>query len=176
MTFNSSQHARFLRMYASVQTKLYAFILSVVHNRSDADELYQETSVILWEKFENYRDDCSFAAWAIGIAKNKILEYLRENKRSKKIFPDQFYQQIAAVSEGAADDIPLRMSALQSCLERLKVSDQKLIAFRFHKNITIKMLSQLTGRSTDSLYKTMSRIMHMLKGCIERNLVLRKYE
>ncbi len=176
MRSNSSQHARFLRMYTSVQAKIFAFILSVIHNRSDADELFQETSVILWEQFENYREESPFAAWAIGIAKNKVLEYLRENQRSKKIFPDQFYQQIAEVSEKASDDIPQRISALKSCLEKLKISDQKLIAFRFHKKLTIKMLSQLTGRSTDSLYKTMSRILHMLKGCIERKVILQQYE
>lgn len=176
MSSNSSQHARFLRMYASVQTRLFAFILSVIHNRNDADELFQETSVILWEQFEHYREESSFAAWAIGIAKNKVLEYLRANQRSKKIFPDQFYQKIAEVSEKSPDDIPQRISALKSCLEKLKVSDQKLIALRFHKKIPIKMLSQLTGRSTDSLYKTLSRILHLLKGCIERKVILQQYE
>ncbi len=176
MALNASQHARFLRMYASVQTKLYAFILSVVHNKCVADELFQETSVILWEQFEHYREDSSFAAWAFGIARNKVLQFLRENKRSKMIFSDEFYLQLSNVSEKASDDIHLRISALKFCLGKLKVSDRKLVAFRFHKNVTIKMLSQLTGRSTDSLYKTMSRIMFMLKGCIERTLKLQQYE
>lgn len=176
MMTNSSQHARFLRMYASVQTKLYAFILSVVHNKSDADELYQETSVVLWEKFDQYREECSFAAWAVGIAKNKVMQYLRENKRAKMVFTEDIYQNISDISEKASDDIQLRIAALKICLERLKVSDRKLIAFRFHKNITVKMLSQLTGRSTDSLYKTISRIMYMLKSCIERKMVLQQYE
>ena len=176
MGSNSMQHARFLRMYASVQTKLYAFILSIIHNRSDADELFQETSVILWEQFENYKEESPFAAWALGIAKNKVLEYLRANKRSRKIFSDTFYEQIVQVSETARDDISHRMSALKSCLEKLKAADQKLIAFRFHKNVAIKMISQHSGRSTDSLYKSMSRIMHMLRGCIERKLILQHYE
>ncbi len=176
MGSDSSQHARFLRMYASIQTKLFAFILAVIHNRSDAEELFQETSVILWEQFAQYREEGSFAAWAIGIAKNKVLEYLRENQRSKKIFSDPFYLKIAELSEKAPDDISPRISALKSCLENLKESDRKLIAFRFHKKVTIKMLSQLTGRSTDSLYKTMARILYMLRGCIERKVALQNYE
>jgi len=55
MNTNGSEHARFLRLYAGIQNKLFAFILSVVHNRNDAEELFQETSVILWERFDTYQ-------------------------------------------------------------------------------------------------------------------------
>ncbi|MEJ5261020.1 MAG: sigma-70 family RNA polymerase sigma factor [Anaerohalosphaeraceae bacterium] len=170
MNSNSSQHARFLRLYAGIQTKLFAFILSVVHNRNDAEELFQETSVILWERFETYDSDKSFASWALGIARNKVLEYLRANKRSRKLFSDSVYEQILRIAESGEDDISQRVSALKTCLQTLKEMDRKLISFRFHENIPVKLLSQHTGRSADSLYKSLSRIFHFLKLCIERKL------
>lgn len=170
MNSNSSQHARFLRLYTGIQTKLFAFILSVVHNRNDAEELFQETSVILWERFETYESDKPFAPWALGIARNKVLEYLRANKRSRKLFSDSVYGQILQIAEGGEDDISQRVSALKTCLQSLKDVDRKLISFRFHENIPVKLLSQHTGRSADSLYKSLSRILHFLKLCIDRKL------
>ena len=176
MSSEPSQHARFLRMYTKVQPRVFAFILSVIHNRSDADELFQETNVILWERFDQYREETPFAAWAIGIARNKVLEYLRKNKQSRMLFADRFYEQIAEASANSEDDLTGRMSALKFCLEKLKSPDRKLLSLRFNRDYTVKMLSQLTGRSTDSLYKSMARIMHLLKGCIERKLVRQQYE
>lgn len=170
MNTNGTEHARFLRLYTGIQNKLFAFILAVVHNRNDAEELFQETSVILWERFDTYQEEKPFSAWALGIARNKVLEYLRANKRSRKLFSDSVYEQIIRVSEGGTDDIPQRVSALKSCLKSLKDADQKLISFRFHENIPVKLLSQHTGRSADSLYKSLSRILHSLKLCIERKL------
>lgn len=167
---NSSQHARFLRLYAGIQTKLFAFILSVIHNRNDAEELFQETSVILWERFDSYEADKPFAGWALGIARNKVLEYLRANKRSRKLFSDSIYGQILRLAEGGQDDISQRVAALKTCMQSLRDVDRKLISFRFHENIPVKLLSQHTGRSADSLYKSLSRILHLLKLCIERKL------
>ncbi|MBL7215512.1 MAG: hypothetical protein ISS71_07515 [Phycisphaerae bacterium] len=71
---------------ASIQAKLYLFILGAVYNRSDADELFQETAVVLWGRFDKYREDSCFCAWAISIAKNKVLEYLRKNGQGEEDF------------------------------------------------------------------------------------------
>ena len=175
MNNDKTKNARFIRLYTSTQSKLYSYILAVVHNRSDADELLQETSVILWDKFDSYKDDYSFSAWAIGIAKNKIFEYLRENKKTKKIFSDVVYEQFAKVAEISTDDTLERMDVVKECINKLGSSDHNLMTYKYYNNNSVHQISQLTGRSTNSLYKSFTRIIVQLRRCVSHNMQVGEY-
>ena len=161
-----AKNARFLRLYTKVQAKLYSYILAVVHNRSDAEELFQETAVILWDSFDKYDEQYSFNAWAIGIAKNKIFEYLRENKKTKKIFSDVVYKELANIAEQDTEDITERLENVKHCFGKLNMSDRKLLMAKFFQDNSVRQISQLTGRSTNSLYKSFTRIIVQLRKCI----------
>ena len=69
-----SEH--FFRLYNAAQKRIYAYLLIMVHNHSDAEDLHQETASVLWERFDEFDKSKSFTAWAIGIARNKALDYL----------------------------------------------------------------------------------------------------
>jgi DNA-directed RNA polymerase specialized sigma24 family protein len=55
-------------------------------------------------------------------------------------------------------------------MEKLKSSDQKLLQLRFDKSYSIQRIAQLTGRSRHGLYKTMARILGLVRECMQRTL------
>ena len=42
----------FLRLFLQNQRRLYAYILTLLPNRADADDVLQETSLVMWDKFD----------------------------------------------------------------------------------------------------------------------------
>jgi RNA polymerase sigma-70 factor (ECF subfamily) len=162
--------AEFLRLYTAIQPKLYSYILAVVHNRSDAEDLFQEASVVMWDKYEMYDREQAFGAWAIGIAKNKVFEYLRNNKKTKVVLSDQFYCDISELAEKTTDDVKARIEALNDCMGQLREKDRKLMSLRFYSKKTVRDISQLLERSTNSLYKSYTRIICLLQECVSRKL------
>jgi hypothetical protein len=48
---------------------VYGFMLSLVPNWADADEILQETNIRLWDEFEKFVPRTNFAAWAVRIAR-----------------------------------------------------------------------------------------------------------
>ncbi len=160
------KNARFIRLYTGIQARLYSYILGMVHNRSDAEELLQETSVVIWDCFDKYDSNYSFSAWAFGIAKNKIYEYLCENKETKKLFSDAVYEQLARAAEDSGDDILDRLETVKKCFSKLKKSDMTLMVYKYYSNKSINQISDLTGRSGNSLYKTFTRIIVQLRKCV----------
>lgn len=58
----------FLRLLSQHERRVKSFILALVPNWADADDLYQETTVRLWEQFADYDPDQEFGAWACTIA------------------------------------------------------------------------------------------------------------
>lgn len=75
---------RFFRLYNRAQKRLYSYLLMLVHNHSDAEDLLQETASVLWEQFHQFDKEGSFAAWAIGIARNKAFDFLRSKRGSRQ--------------------------------------------------------------------------------------------
>ncbi len=162
---------QFFRYYNGAQKRIYAYLLMMVHNYSDAEDLLQETASALWEQYEQFDPQRNFAAWAIGIARNKALDFLKQKRTTRPLFSDSFYEQMAVLAETESANVDRRLLALRRCLKRLSQDNQQLLRLRFEEGISIKKLSQNLPYSAEALYKKISRIYSTLYGCIHRTLL-----
>ena len=56
------RHAEFLRLYTKYQHRILSYIFVLVPNRTDAEDLLQDTAVLLWAKFDEFESGTDFAA------------------------------------------------------------------------------------------------------------------
>jgi RNA polymerase sigma-70 factor (ECF subfamily) len=145
------------------------YIRVMVPNHSVADDILQETTLLMWEKFENFQDGTNFSAWAISIARNKILQHYRKEKRQHLMFDDTALQNLADQSS-VFDYGDSRIDALKKCTNKLPLEDQKLLELRYLDNINIKQIAKKINRSTSLLYRKMAKIHRFLLICINRQL------
>jgi RNA polymerase sigma-70 factor (ECF subfamily) len=160
----------FFRLYTSIQPRLYAFILTMVHNEHDAEELLQETAVYLWEQFDQYEPGTNFWAWAACVARFRVLDFHKKNRKTRPLFDNDVYRQFFEIADTVAEGNTDRHKALKTCLDKLTGNDQKLLRLRFEKSFSIQRIAQLTGRSRHGLYKTMARILNGIRECMNRTL------
>lgn len=164
-----SEH--FFRLYNAAQKRIYAYLLMLVHNHNDAEDLLQETASILWEKFDSFDKQASFSAWAIGIARNTALNFLKSKRSSRPLFSDQFYSDISKIGESESRKTDARLKALRECMKKMSIQNQKLINLRFEKGISVKKISQISEYTANALYKKISRIYSFLNDCISRTRI-----
>ena len=165
-----NKSSEFFSLYPSIQGRLYAYIMVMVHDSTVADDLLQETAATMWEKFDQFQEGTNFSAWAFCIAKNKIFEYFRNNQKTKKLFRGDFYERLSHLAEDSPNDYLARIDALDGCLKKLGKSDQKLISLRYKNNISIKELSMKVGKSVSTLYLHISKVLSLLHVCISTTL------
>lgn len=171
MNDESSKSARFFKLYTGVSSRIYSYLLIMVHNKDNAEELVQETATVLWSKFDEYNEGSSFGAWAIAIARLKALEFLRKRQNSQMIFDDRFYELVSDRAAKSSEVLPDHIEALRKCLEKLSENQMKLLSMRFKRDISIKKISQITGRSLGSLYHLFSKLTMGLRECIDKQLL-----
>lgn len=169
-----SKSALFFKLYTGVSSRIYSYLLIMVHNKDSAEELAQETAMLLWTKFDEYEPGTNFGAWAISVARLKSLEYLRKRKQSLMVFDEQFYELVSDRAAKSSDELSNRIGALKACLEKLSDYQVKILSMRFKQNISVKKISQLTGRPVDSLYHLFSKLIKGLRVCVEKQLLLQK--
>lgn len=158
----------FMRLFTRHQPRLYGYILSLVPHWNDAEEVLQETSVVLWSKFSQFQPGTNFFAWACQIARLEILKLRRQPHRRHLILNDQLQDLITRDTLALAEELHDRQRALQECLEQLREPDRRIIESRYYAGQTVQSLANETGRSADAIYKAINRIRARLLYCIEQ--------
>ena len=166
----SDQVSAFVNQFTVCQHQIYAFILTLVPNWSDADDLMQETAEVMWRKFQNVGQIDNFCAWGKGIARNKVMNFYAKRKRDRVLFSDSLLDDVVAREEKTSSHAALRLRALQKCLRKLRSNDLHLIQVLYGHDITIKKLAEEIKRPVQGLYKAMARIHHSLLQCVRRTL------
>lgn len=160
----------FLRRLSQCERRIKAYILALVPNWADADDLYQETTVRLWEQFAEYDSEKEFGAWACTVAHYMVLAYRKKSSREKGRFSQAFVDAVAEEVAATSKEADLRYRALQHCLQKLNKRNRDLVRRCYSGTTTLKAVAQQTGRTAAALYKALSRIRHSLHECIEKNL------
>ena len=167
---NNSTEA-FLKLFLENHQRIYGFILTLVPSWSDADDIMQETTSTMWQKFSGFHIGTSFSAWGMKIARFKVLEFRRQ-KRHEPAFDDSVIDAIINRSETINDQFEMRQRALEKCLDALPERDRHLLRMRYEQNIAIKEIAKRLERPFHGLYKVMSRIHSELTLCVRRKLAL----
>src|SRR5688572_12018194 len=123
----------FLRLFLENERRLYAYIVTLLANRTDADDVLQEASLVMWDKFDDANPPNDFAAWGCRIAYFKVLDFLKKQKRSRMCFSQTLLERLAetTVEHAAVLQLDERREALAGCIEKLSPRDRELLARRF---------------------------------------------
>ena len=152
--------------------QLFSYIYALLRNFNDAEDVFQQTSLTLWEKFDEYRPGTSFAAWAYTIARFKSLNFLTQHRRYQSRFSEAFQLRLAAIQAAIpAERIDTRAAALDDCVEKLPPTQQELLRRHFAGTQTATQLAQELGRTTHSLYSSLRNIRKKLLDCVDQAIL-----
>ena len=129
---------RFLKMLMHNDRNIYAYILSMVPNVSDADDIMQETAVVMWRKFDSFDPDTSALAWGLTIAKYNVLNYYKKQGNSKLCFSDNLLSSIEKKVEKAMPEMEENLDVLKQCVKKLDSNQRHLLQLRYDQKMTLK--------------------------------------
>ena len=165
-----STHADFLYLFRQCEQDLRAFIGAMVRDVHARDDLFQDVSRTLWEKFEDYNLDYAFGAWARGIAARKMLEARRRNAKFPLIFPPETIAAILEAFEEADEDTTLHETALRLCVAELPPRSREILTLRYQQGLPCDRIAGRTGCSLKAIHQILCRLRQALHTCIERRI------
>lgn len=167
---NPERTADFLRLFSANQPRLFAYILAMVPKWHDAEEILQQTSVVLWQSFGQFQPGTDFRAWANKTAFHQVLSFRKRQKRLAVPLSEQFVEAVAAECDNLADDLEEQLQALAKCVEKLAPDERELIAACYEPDAVTKQVAAQFGRPAGTVYKSLTRIRRLLFKCIEQSL------
>jgi len=167
---NTERTKLFFSLFMANQKRIYTYILMLISNAVDADDIMQDTATVMWQKFADFKAGTNFGMWGVRIAHNKILDYRKKKQHSRVHFSETRFRLFAEHAEASIKRVDERLEALRHCLDKLKSSDRRLIELHYERGVTVRSVAERAGRSVQGLYKVMARIHNGLLKCINRRL------
>ena len=165
------RRAEFAHVFAKHYGWLQTYTLTLVGNRADAEEVFQDICLVLWRKYEAFDVSTNFMKWSSVIAHHEVRRFRRAQARRGHVLSDEIVNMLAVDAVDRAGLYEDRRAALQKCMQKLSSKDHDLIE-RYYSDAraTISDISERIGRPVNTLYKAMSRIRRSLHECVSRSL------
>lgn len=162
----------FVSLLVPNQRRIQAFILMLVPNNSDAEDIYQEVLSEMWNKFDTFKLGTDFIAWAITIAKYKVLTFRRNSRNSKMQFNSKIYEFLESAASSKISSLHEHLDVLKKCIQGLSKNERVLLKLRYENDMTFQKMSLRTGKHSSALHRIMAAVHSKLALCIRRTLRL----
>lgn len=162
--------ASFIQLFTKSQRPLYLFILGQTGSVQDAEEVLQNTNLVIWSKSNQFELGTNFFAWACQIARYEVMQHRQRYRRDKLKFSQEFLDVVAKESDSQLADPEPERQALELCIQRLPARDRELIRERYQPGASGKELASDLGRPANSVYQSLGRIRRVLLECIQRRI------
>ena len=161
---------QFVRLYLQNQKRIQGLILALVPKGADADDILQEASAVMWQKFAEFELGTNFAAWALRIARYQVMAYYTSQKRQRARLSDESLDAVVESMARRPEREEDRSIALDGCLAGLDRADRDLLELRYRGGATVEDLARHSGKTAFAVYKALNRAHDRLLSCMRGRL------
>lgn len=160
---------QFITLLAEHERALTKYVLALIPKSIDAEDILQESKLVMWRHFEQYEVGTNFKAWARQIIFNRILAFRKKKGKETEryVFTDAFYETLNNDIIEHHDRREKEIKKLKVCISRLQGVHQNMIAMRYNESMSMETLADKIGRTVGATYRSLSRIRASLKKCIQ---------
>ena len=158
---------RFLSLFLRSEREIFRYVAALVPNVADAEDIVQQTALVLWEKFDAYDPNLPFTPWACRFALNKTRQWLERRQRWQALLEGGLAEELAQRREELRPEFDSRLRHLERCLGKLPVEQLSLVEGYYYRRDGIENLATNSGRTVAATYKLLQRVRLALQVCIE---------
>lgn len=157
----------FLKEFALHHDRLFAYLFSLLPHRPDAEDVFQRTSLILWQKFGQWEPGTDFLAWACGVAFYEVRNFIRVASRDRLRFGEALLETLGTERAAALRRRDDRVAALQECLKKLDQGERELLQRAYVDEESIRELARRDGQAAQTLYNRLHLVRKRLLQCTD---------
>lgn len=163
----------FVEQLTAHQSRLYAFIYSLLGEVETAKDTLQETNRVLWRKAGDFNHALPFLPWALTIARFQVRAARTKLGRERLCLRDDAALEAAANELESSLVTPAageRELALESCLEKLSPDQRTMIGQYYRDGMSTEEIGSQLKRRPNTVAVTLHRIRVALGDCIRSYL------
>ncbi|MEM9052367.1 MAG: sigma-70 family RNA polymerase sigma factor [Bacteroidota bacterium] len=147
---------KFDQIYKAYWQRVFRLCMGYVNDKDLAQDLAQETFVIVLRKLPEFRNEAKVSTWIFRIASNICLRQIEKTKRHPKgALP-------SALTEPAEVDVEGKIQFLYKCISELPEMDRIVISLEL-ENVKQEDIASIVGLSNSNVRVRIHRIKQKLR-------------
>jgi RNA polymerase sigma-70 factor (ECF subfamily) len=170
--------SEFRSLYDGYVRRIYNFVYRLVDTREDAEDIVQETFIIVHNQIRELKDPDRFESWIYRIARNEVYQRHRKKKGSELSLDDEAsgLQQSLAVDGAEVDPLDglLRTElgrVIDHVLNTLPFKLREVFILAVLDRLSYEQIAQVVGRSLLSVKTDIHRARVLAREQLKRYLV-----
>jgi RNA polymerase sigma-70 factor (ECF subfamily) len=149
----------FEKIVDKYEMTIMRYIYTMVKNVATAEDICQEVFIQVYNKLETYNKNYKFSNWLIQIAKNKTIDYIRKENRTKVFNIDEAYN-ISSKDISPEDSVEFNETKeyLKKYIERLEETEKQIIILRYSTKKTFKDIGTILDIPESTVKKKFYKI------------------
>ncbi len=160
----------FLELLTTHERSLSLYVHGLVPRDSAAEDILQQTKLLLWKHFDDFTLGTNFIAWARTTAFHQILTHRRQKKREHLPLDEDALEALGHAVSDLAEEGSARQDALRACLPKLPVEHRQLVQLRYFDDLEIDQIAERVNRTEAAVYRALSRVRMTLMQCVQKQL------
>lgn len=153
-------------LYEEYFSPVYRYVYFRVQNKSVAEDITQTVFLKIFEKLPEYQDrQRPPLAYFFTVARNKVIDYWRKNKRIESMDDDNDLSKVADTIESAENIFSrtIATAQLSSALENIPKDQREVIILKFINEFSYEEIASLFKKKEPAIRKIASRGLENLK-------------
>ncbi len=161
------------------QRKVFSFILIKLKNRTQAEDIFQETFFKVIDSLQQgrYNEEGKFLPWVLMIAHNLCMDYFRKNKRMPNtvdVDSNVVQNSMGLLDENREDKIMRQQTAdtLRDMIDKLPPDQKEVLILRHYADMSFKEIAEMTGTNINTALGRMRYALLNLKKMIGNRVIV----
>jgi RNA polymerase sigma-70 factor (ECF subfamily) len=159
-----------IRRFQAERFRLIAYIRSFVGDADLTEDIFQQVSVVVLQKADEFIPGRDLQAWCRGIARN-VIQRERQKARRLRVFEGDRILDLVdrAFEESARSDLAeARSSLMRECLDLLAGHARELVSLRYSTGLSLRQIAGKLEKSEPAVQVALSRVRKWLTDCVQR--------
>ena len=154
--------------------KVYRFVLNMVSDSMDAEDIMQDLLVKIWRRIEQYQEIENKEAWCMTVAKNLAIDKIRARKAPTTDVSEHYNLSDKSATPDQAYEQEEKMTNIMKLLDELPEKQKMIIHLRDVEGYTYQEIADMTENTLDFVKVSLHRARKALKDkLIQSKLHLR---
>ena len=159
-----------MRLLNEAHGLLLRYVMSLLGNRHDAEDVLQRASLVMWRRFGSFERGTDFIAWATTVAFYEVRNFQRVTGRCRLVFDDELMETLAAERVQHVRQWCARTEALEHCVEKLDSANRALVVAIYTDGTQANEIARQQGCAPKTIYNKLNFIRRALAECVQRRL------
>ncbi|MBS0632284.1 MAG: sigma-70 family RNA polymerase sigma factor, partial [Verrucomicrobia bacterium] len=176
--FKEGEEPAFVEIMERYRSKIYSITLGFLHDRTDAEEITQDTFIRAYRGLVNFRGDSSLATWlyriAVNLARNRYWYFHRRHRQDALSLDHQLTQESEStfadlIADSAQD--PAQETAVsefsglvETCLAQLDSRHREILVLRNALNRSYEEIATALGINVGTVKSRIARARENLRA------------